>query len=124
MTPDDFSALARDLAPGVQEKKIFDTVRYRLGGKGFATVGWPEVGWAVVKIAPSRQAWALALSEGLAPEPGRRRNSGIVLVRLAAVDDAVAIELLAAALSFAYRTPDVRPRSGAYSSAGSRRLFA
>ena len=32
-------------------KPILETVQFRVGGKGFATLGWPEAGWAVVKVA-------------------------------------------------------------------------
>lgn len=117
MTPDEFSELAMGFGPSVQAKSILETVQYRLGGKAFATLGWPEAGWAVVKVAPSRQAWALTLSDGVAPEPGRRRKAGIVLMRLAAIDDAVAIELLAAAWSFAHRDLAPRVRTGAQATA-------
>jgi len=101
MTPDQFSALALAVGPGVQQRPILEAVQFRVGGKAFATLGWPAQGWAVVKIAPARQAWALALSDGLAAEPGRRRKAGIILVRLAGLDAGVAAELLAAAWSHA-----------------------
>lgn len=102
MTPDDFTALAMGLGPSVQTKTIFETVQFRVGAKAFATLGWPAQGWAVVKVAPARQAWALRLGEGVAAEPGRRRKAGIVLMRLAMIDEGVASELLAAAWSFAH----------------------
>jgi hypothetical protein len=101
MTPDEFSALAMSFGSNVQAKAVLDATQFRIGGKAFATMGWPAAGWAVVKIAPSRQAWALSLSEGVAPEPGRRRKAGIVLLQLAAIDEAVAVDLLATAWSFA-----------------------
>lgn len=110
MSPDDFSALAKGIGPEVQAKAIFETVQFRIGAKAFATLGWPAQSWAVLKLAPSRQAWALSLSEGVAPEPGRRRNAGIVLVQLAAVDHAVVGDLLAAAYSFAHRASQHRNR--------------
>lgn len=108
MTPDEFSALARGLGPDVQAKTILDAVQFRIGDKAFATLGWPAEGWAVLKIAPSRQAWALSLSDSVAPEPGRRRKAGIVLIRLAAIEKVVAVELLVAALSFARRSGTVK----------------
>jgi hypothetical protein len=46
------------LGPSVQSKTIFQAVQFRIGGKAFATLGSPVVSWAVVKVAPSRQAWA------------------------------------------------------------------
>lgn len=102
MTPDRFSALALAVGPGVHQRAILEAVQFRVGGQAFATLGWPAAGWAVVKIAPSRQAWALALSDGLAPEPGRRRKAGIILARLSGLDDGAAAELLAAAWSHAH----------------------
>ncbi|WP_299006003.1 MmcQ/YjbR family DNA-binding protein [uncultured Caulobacter sp.] len=113
MTPDDFTTLALDLGPNVQSKAILETVQFRVSGKAFATLGWPTAGWAVVKVAPSRQAWALSLSDGVAPEPGRRRKAGIVLARLAAIDETVAAELLAAAWSFAHGPSARRGRATA-----------
>jgi len=113
MTPDEFHALAVGLGAGAQSRTILETVQFRLGDKTFATLGWPERGWAVVKVDPSRQAWALALSDGVAREPGRRRNSGIILVRLAAIDAAVAIELLAAAWGHAHGAGRARGRGRA-----------
>lgn len=103
MTPKTFSVLAARLGPHVQARPVLDAVQFRAGGKAFATLGWPAPGWAVMKVAPARQAWALSLSDDVAPEPGRRRKSGIVLVRLAAIDEGVAVELLGEALAYAQR---------------------
>lgn len=97
MTPDAFSTLAARVGHGVVTRPILDTVQFRFGGKAFATLGWPAVGWAVVKLDPRDQDWALSLSEGLAAEPGGRRRAGVVLVRLAAVDDDVVELVLSAA---------------------------
>ncbi len=101
MTPDTFSSMASRLNPVVRVRPILDAIQFRLGPKAFATLGWPQQGWAAIKLDSRDQAWALGLSGGLAPEPGRRRRSGIVLVRLAAVDAAVVAELLGAAWSHA-----------------------
>lgn len=112
MSPDEFSTLAMGFGPGVQAKPILETVQFRVGGKAFVTLGWPAQGWAVVKVAPARQAWALSLGDGVAPEPGRRRKAGIVLMQLAAIDEGVAFDLLADAWSFAHRTNPPRGRAG------------
>lgn len=101
MTSDEFASLAQRLGPHVVARPILETVRLQVGGKPFATVGWPEAGWAVIKVDPRRQAWALSLSEALAPEPGRRRKGGVILARLARLDAGAASELLADALTFA-----------------------
>lgn len=122
MTPDEFSALVMGFGANVQAKQILETVQFRVGGKAFATLGWPAQGWAVVKLAPARQAWALSLGEGVAPEPGRRRKAGIVLMRLAAINEGVALELLADAWSFAHRA--IAPRGRADVGAAGRALSA
>jgi len=111
MDAEDFTTLAMGLGTDVQAKAIFETTQFRIGGKAFATLGWPAAGWAVVKVAPSRQAWALSLSDAAAPEPGRRRNAGIILLRLAALEADAAAELLAAAWSVATRTGAARGRA-------------
>ena len=97
MTPDAFSTLAARAGHGVVTYPILDAVQFRFGGKAFATLGWPATGWAVIKLDPRDQDWAMSLSEGLAAEPGGRRRAGVVLVRLAAVDDAVVELVLSAA---------------------------
>jgi len=112
MTPDEFVTLAMGFGPSVQAKPILEAVQFRVGGKAFATLGWPAEGWAVVKVAPSRQAWALSLGEGVAPEPGRRRKAGIVLTRLAAIDAGIAADLLGEAWSFLHRASAPRGRAG------------
>ena len=110
MTPDEFSSLALSLAPTVIARPILDATQFRIGSKAFATLGWPDARWAVVKLDPRRQAWALSLSPALCPEPGRRRRAGIVLARLAALEPDVAAQLLSAAWSDGQRTKRVGSR--------------
>jgi hypothetical protein len=102
MTSDEFAALSASLAPGARRKLVLDAVQFQLGGKTFATIGWPEPGWAAVKVDPRRQAKILRLGDGLAPEPGRRRKAGIVLLRLAMIDAQCATLLLLEAVGHAH----------------------
>lgn len=97
MTPDAFSTLAAGAGHGVMIYPILDSVQFRLGGKAFATLGWPQAGWAVIKLDPRDQDWALSLSKGLAAEP--RGRAGVILVHLAAAEETV----VALALSAAWR---------------------
>lgn len=96
MTPDAFIAIASGLAM-VKAKTVMGAVRLAVHGRTFATVGWPEAGWAIVKLSPDEQADFIALSNAIAPEPGRRGRRGVTLVRLRAVSEAVAMRLLIAA---------------------------
>lgn len=97
MTSDEFQSLACGLGGHVVVRPVHDTVQFHVGGKAIATLCWPEQGWAAIKVDPRDQAWATSLSPALSAEPGRRRNAGIVLARLAALEPDVAAELLAAA---------------------------
>lgn len=109
MTPKAFFDLAQSLGPNVVVRTILDSTQFQISGKAFATLGWPEEGWAVVKIDPTSLRWALSLSDGLSLETGRRR-AGIVLARLAATDDGVAAGLLMAAWRYANRSSGRRDR--------------
>ncbi|PLR20990.1 hypothetical protein SGCZBJ_21370 [Caulobacter zeae] len=113
MTPEAFSALAARLGEGVQVQPVLDTVQFKVGGKAFATLGWPEAGWAIVKLTPRDQAAAMSLSDAVTPEPGRRRNSGVTLLRLERADAAVVASVLAAAFTHAYRGASVRRAAAA-----------
>jgi hypothetical protein len=102
MTPEAFSTLAGRLGPAVQIRRVLDTTRFRVGGRAFATLGWPESGWAVVKLNLADQASALALSDAVSIEPRRPRGSGVTLVRLKGIDEDAMAFILTAAFSEAY----------------------
>ncbi|WP_146198038.1 MmcQ/YjbR family DNA-binding protein [Caulobacter endophyticus] len=102
MTPDAFSSLATRLSPAVKSHRVLDTVQFRLGGRAFATLGWPEAGRAVVKLSLKDQAAALALSDAVSVDASRPRNSGLTLIRLERIDDDAMAYILTAAFSEAY----------------------
>lgn len=109
MTPEAFIDLITRLAPGAQARTVLDSVRFCIGDKVFATLHWPERGWAVVKLSPADQKKALARSDGFTRELGRRR-SGVTLIRLAAVDELVLADVLTAAWRAAYGKVSPRTR--------------
>ncbi len=96
MTPDAFVALGTGLAR-VQAKSVMGAVRLVVGDKVFATVDWPEAGWAVVRLSPGDQQGFLALSHAVTPEPGPRGRKGITLVHLRGVGEVIARRVLIAA---------------------------
>lgn len=102
MTPEAFSTLAGRLGAAVQSRRVLDTTQFRLGGRAFATLGWPEEGWAVVKLNLKDQASAMALSDAVTVEPRRPRNSGVTLVWLKGIDEDAMAYVLTAAFSEAY----------------------
>ncbi|NQE61408.1 MmcQ/YjbR family DNA-binding protein [Caulobacter sp. RHG1] len=103
MTPEAFSELAHRLGPGVQVRSILDAVQFRVGDRAFATLGWPAPGWAVVKLSRKDQADLLPRSDALSLEPGRRRKTGVTLVRLHDAEPDLVAEVLAAAFGEVYR---------------------
>lgn len=111
MTPEAFTHLARRLSPTVTARPILETVQFRVGGKAFATLGWPEAGWAVVKLSARDQARILAEQDAASPEPGRQRRSGVTLLWLEDLEEAALADILAAAWKQAY-SGERAPRRG------------
>jgi hypothetical protein len=54
VTANDFRRLALSF-PECEERSHMDHPDFRVGGKIFATLGYPEEGWAMVKITPVEQ---------------------------------------------------------------------
>lgn len=96
MTPEAFIALGAGLAM-VQAKVVMGAVRLAVGKKVFATVGWPEAGWAVVKLSPADQKGFTLVSHAVTAEPGARGRKGVTLIHLPAVGEIVARRVLIAA---------------------------
>ena len=96
MTPDAFRALALSL-PRTQERPILGSQEFRIKDKVFATLGWPQAGWAVIKLTPDDQSRFMLACEGLSPEPGGRGRRWVTRVRLAALDQAGLAPVLKAA---------------------------
>jgi len=105
MTPDAFRAAAMSL-PGVSEHALMDTLTYRVRHKGFATIGWPEAGWAVVKLSRQEQLRLMRQSHALAVEPGVRGKRGVTLIRLSVLEPDIAADVLSAAWREVYGPGD------------------
>jgi len=54
LTSQDFRCLALSF-PETSENSHMDHPDFRVGGKIFATLGYPEEGWAMVKLTPIEQ---------------------------------------------------------------------
>ena len=55
MTASDFRRIALSL-PDAAESSHMQHPDFRVGGKIFATLGYPRAGWAMVKLTPVQQA--------------------------------------------------------------------
>lgn len=64
MTPAEFRKLALAL-PGAEEHKHMDHPDFRVNGKIFATLGYPNEAWAMVKLYPDQQRDFEAIDPGV-----------------------------------------------------------
>ncbi len=97
MTAADFRRIALSF-PETEERAHQDHPDLRVGGKIFATLGYPEPGWAMVKLAPEQQHnFVEAFPAAFVPVTGAWGRRGATNVRLKAVHKSVARRALAAA---------------------------
>jgi len=97
MTADDFRRIALGF-PGTEERAHMDHPDFRVKGKVFATLGYPEKGWGMVKLTPEQQHnFVGAHPACFVPVTGAWGRRGATSVRLQAARKAVVRTALAAA---------------------------
>ena len=97
MNADRFRRLALAL-PEATERSHMGHPDFRVGGKIFATLGWPEGGWGMVKLTlDQRDAFVGASPAGFSPVPGGWGERGATRVHLGQAPDPLVEEALAAA---------------------------
>lgn len=97
MTIDDFRRLALSL-PEAVESAHMDHPDFRVRNKIFATLGYPERGWAMVKVTLNQQKLLLrADPEAFLAVTGAWGRKGATTVRLHAASKATVRKALAAA---------------------------
>jgi hypothetical protein len=97
MTIADFRHLALSF-PETEERAHMDHPDFRVGGKVFATLGYPENGWAMVKLAPEQQHnFVEAYPAAFVPVTGAWGRRGATSVRLKAARKSVVHAALAEA---------------------------
>jgi hypothetical protein len=86
MTVKQFRSMALSL-PEVEESSHMDHPDFRVGGKVFATLGYPDKNWGMVKLTPEEQRiFVTANPNVFAPANGAWGRQGSTLVRLKAAD--------------------------------------
>jgi hypothetical protein len=96
MTVDDFRRMALSL-PEVSESAHMDHPDFRVSGKIFATLGYPDAAWGMVKLTPVDQQLVVAAApEVFVPAKGAWGRRGATCVRLSkatksAVRDAMTV---------------------------------
>jgi hypothetical protein len=97
MTTDDFREMALSF-PGAVEKAHMNHPDFRANGKIFATLHYPDDGWAMVKLPPDQQQAFVELQpSAFVPVKGAWGRQGATNVRLKIVKE----ESLRAALTLA-----------------------
>ena len=88
MSSDGFRRMALKL-PGVIEGSHQGHADFRVGKRIFATLGYPDRDWGMVKLTPQQQSMLVeAEPEIFRPVPGGWGKRGSTNIRLAAVDRA------------------------------------
>ena len=99
MTPAAFAKLALAL-DGATQSAHGGHPDFRAGGKVFATMGYPDKGWAMVKLTPDQQEMLCAAEPAMfRPVKGGWGLRGATNLSLAAADARTARSALAMALS-------------------------
>lgn len=82
MTAAEFRRIARSL-PEVVESSHMDHPDFRVGAQIFATLGYPDKGWAMVKLFPDQQQnFMKSMPRVFAPANGAWGRKGATLVNL------------------------------------------
>ncbi|SRR5579875_1077581 len=107
MTAAQFRSLALKMS-GASEHAHHGHPDFRAGGKVFATLGYPDENFAMIRLTPEQQSEFCAVHpEALAPVKGAWGLRGATQVRLAKTD----AEIAGAALSAAWRNIQPKERS-------------
>ncbi len=111
MTPDEFRTMALKL-PDTEEGAHMGHPDFRVGGKIFATLGYPAVGWGVVKLtAKEQQRLVDAEPEVFVPAKGAWGRQGMTSVLLRSARKTTVRDALAAAWTNTAPKPLARQRA-------------
>ena len=112
MTPDQFRRLALS-QPQAVEGSHMNHADFRVGKRIFATLGYPDADWAMVKLSPDQQrALVAAQPRVFVPANGAWGQRGSTLAKLDRLDDRTAADALRmASRNVAPVPPGSRPRA-------------
>jgi hypothetical protein len=107
VTPNAFRRIALSM-PEAVEASHMGHADFRVGGKIFATIGWPDERWAMVKLKPEPEQQAklvAAMPAVFVPVSGGWGRRGSTNVLLAVADTPVVKDALATAWENAAKSP-------------------
>lgn len=97
MTAEDFRRIALSM-DGASEGSHMGHADFRVHGKIFATLGYPDAGFGMVKLTPEQQRGFVASdAEAFTPVKGAWGEKGSTNVRLSAAREALLEEAMTAA---------------------------
>ena len=97
MTPEEFRAAALKV-PGAIEAAHMNHPDFRVNGKIFASLGYPDDGWGMVKLTPTQQrSFMKEASEIFSPCAGAWGRAGATSVHLASARKRILTRALIAA---------------------------
>jgi len=97
MTAGDFRRIALSM-PGASESSHMSHPDFRVRGKIFATLGYPDAAWGMVKLTPEQQRAFVQLDpEAFAPVKGAWGEKGSTNVRIAVAREDLLQEAMTAA---------------------------
>ena len=112
MSPNSFRLIALSLPDAIEGAHQGHT-DFRVGNRVFATLGYPDDGWGMVKLTPEQQTMVVgAEPEIFRPVPGGWGKGGSTNVRLAKADRTTLQSALTMAWqNIALKSP-AKPRAG------------
>jgi hypothetical protein len=110
VTQKEFRRLALSL-PNAEAKSHMDHPDFRVGGKIFATLGYPDTSWGMVKLTPiEQQVFVKAEPKAFRPCVGKWGERGATNVKLAVVGKITLRRALTSAWELASALAAARPR--------------
>jgi hypothetical protein len=80
---------------------------FRVNGRIFATLGYPDSKWGMVALTPTQQQTSINECDAMVPAKGAWGLKGATMVRLAGIDE----ETLGVALTLAWQNAMAKPSS-------------
>jgi hypothetical protein len=112
MSPNSFRLIALSLPDAIEGAHQGHT-DFRVGNRVFATLGYPDDGWGMVKLTPEQQTMVVgAEPEIFRPVPGGWGKGGSTNVRLAKADRTTLQSALTMAWQNIASKSPAKPRAG------------
>jgi hypothetical protein len=113
MTADEFRKMALSF-PDTEERSHMDHPDFRVHGKIFATLAYPDQDWGMVALSPEEQQNYLAAApDAFSPAAGAWGRQGATMVRLPAAKKTVVKKAMETACRIvAEKATAKRPRGG------------